>query len=89
MRKITKHEEQQKVEVIDKEEDFCDLCGDEITRSYYSRDSFRIKLSTGSAYPEGGHVDTEHAYFCESCAEKVKSALIGIGVVFERTEDDW
>lgn len=85
----TKRKETHEVEVTVKTEYFCDRCGVKIERGWFSRDSFRIKLTKGEVYPEGGSITTEQAYFCEPCSKDVKAALESVGVVFEIVEKDY
>lgn len=87
--KETKKTVLKEVEIIEKTEFFCDLCKKPITRDCFSRDSFRIKLSRGCVFPEGGSVETDQAYFCEECAEEIKKLLLSKGVNFETIEYDY
>lgn len=68
---------------------YCDWCGTEIMRSYYSKELYKFKLQIGDSYPSGGYTETEQAYFCKTCANKVKKLLENEGIKFNKTEFDW
>ena len=90
MIKETKRKVMREVEITTSTEYLCDLCKEEIMdRSFFSRDSFRVKLTRGEVFPEGGSTVTEQAHFCEKCAGTIKTTLESIGVVFETVEKDY
>jgi len=67
----------------------CDLCRKPFSRSHYSQETAKIKFQTGSSFPEGGSIEKDEAYFCPSCADRVKNKLTKIGVRFTHEEIDF
>lgn len=68
---------------------FCDLCKEEFIVDSYEISSSKVIFKSGSHYPGTGNEEGEQAYFCKSCAVKIKDVLVKLGVKFEKFERVW
>lgn len=68
----------------------CDWCGEEIVEDYYEDIDTNIEFTNGYSYPDNGSCEGwEIEDLCIQCGDKLKDALIAMGITVKRVEREW